>query len=100
MSEFVLSPAAQADLGHIWDSTARHWGADQGDRYVFAIRDACEALANGSRRGRAIDAVRAGYWKLPMGSHFLFCRVAAGGVVEVVRILHQQMDVTAHLQGE
>ena len=97
MTGYRLSPSAQADLAEIWDYSARHWSADRADRYILAIRDACDALANGRRQGRAIDAIRPGYRKLPIASHVLFFRRATGGMIEVVRILHQSMDVTSHL---
>jgi toxin ParE1/3/4 len=97
MKGYVLSPAARADLGHIWDYSARQWNEEQADRYVLAIRDACEALANGSRQGRATDDIRPGYRKLSVESHFLFYRVTDAGAIDVVRILHQRMDVGARL---
>jgi toxin ParE1/3/4 len=50
MTGYLLSPAAQADLGQIWDYSAQTWGEDQADRYVLGIRDACQALANGAGR--------------------------------------------------
>ena len=49
MTGYLLSPASQADLGQIWDYSARTWGDDQADRYVLGIRDACQVLADGSR---------------------------------------------------
>jgi toxin ParE1/3/4 len=79
MKGYVISPAAQADLGEIWDYSARNWGAEQADRYILAIRGACEALAAGSRRGRAIDDIRPGYRKLAVASHFLFYRITDPG---------------------
>lgn len=99
MTGYILSPAARADLNEIWDYSARHWGADQADSYIRAIRDACAALADGSRQGRAIDDIRAGYRKLAVQSHFLFYRLTDTGLIDVVRILHQRMDVAARLQG-
>jgi toxin ParE1/3/4 len=99
MTGYVLSPAARADLSEIWDYTARNWGATQADRYILAIRDACAALADGSRRGRASDDIRPGYSKLAVRSHFLFYRVTDTGLIDVVRILHQRMDVSAHLHS-
>ena len=98
MKGYVLSPAAQADLGEIWDYSARNWGAEQADRYILAIRDACEALADGSRHGRAIDDIRPGYRKLAVASHFLFYRFTDAGMIDVIRILHQRMDVASRLQ--
>lgn len=98
MTGYLLSPAAQADLSEIWDYTARNWNTEQADRYILAIRDACAALADGSRAGRAIDDIRAGYRKLAVQSHFLFYRVTDVALIDVVRILHQRMDVAAHLR--
>jgi toxin ParE1/3/4 len=98
MMGYRLSPAAQVDLGRIWDYTARNWGMEQAERYILGIRDACAALAEGTRPGRAIDDIRPGYWKLPVQSHVLFYRVTGSRMIEVMRILHQKMDVTARLQ--
>ena len=97
MTGYLLSPAAQADLGQIWDYSARTWGEDQADRYVLGIRDACQALAGGTRQGHPIDAIRPGYRKLAVASHFLFYRVTDTGLIDVVRVLHQRMDPPTQL---
>jgi len=98
MTGYRLSPAAQADLSEIWDYSARNWGTEQADHYILGIRDACAALAEGRKRGRAIDDVRPGYRKLAVQSHFLFYRITDAGMIDVVRILHQRMDVVSHLK--
>ncbi|MCC7282749.1 MAG: type II toxin-antitoxin system RelE/ParE family toxin [Acetobacteraceae bacterium] len=64
-----LSPAARQDIEDIWTYTVRTWGAAQAERYLVAIRDACQALTDGRRQGRAIDDIRPGYRKLPVRSH-------------------------------
>ncbi len=97
MSAYVFSPAARADLDEIWDYSVEQWGAERAEAYILQIRDACEALASGRKKGRAIDDIRPGYLKLAAGSHFLFFRIGNGGIIDVVRILHQRMDVSAHL---
>ena len=99
MPGYLLSPAAQADLSEIWDYSAQNWGTEQADRYVRGIQDACNALAAGRKRGRPIDDIRPGYRKLAVQSHFLFYRITNIGLIDVVRILHQRMDVAAHLKG-
>ena len=98
MKGYILSPAAQADLGDIWDYSARNWGEEQADRYILGIRAACEALADGSKEGRAIDDIRPGYSKLAVASHFLFYRVTDTGLIDITRILHQRMDIASRLQ--
>jgi toxin ParE1/3/4 len=98
MTGYLLSPAAQADLSEIWDYSARNWGANQADRYILRIREACEDLAAGRERGRPIDDIRSGYRKLAVRLHFLFYRVTDAGLIDVVRILHKRMDVAARLK--
>jgi len=54
------------------------------------------ALASGSLKGRSAENVRTGYLKYAAGSHFVFFKEADFGI-DVIRILHQQMDVEKHL---
>ncbi len=95
MSRVTFSPAAAADIDAIWDYTLGEWGADQADRYTDDIRDVCDGLARGDKRGRGVD-VRDGYLKHPIGRHLIFFRTTDDGI-EVIRILHQRMDVGRHL---
>lgn len=99
MKGYILSPAAQANLGDIWDYSARQWGEEQANRYILGMRDACEALADDSKQGRAIDDIRPGYRKLAVASHFLFYRITDAGMIDIIRILHQRMDIASRLQG-
>ena len=96
MTGYRLTPAAQAELDEIWNYGAVAWGADQADRYALAIHRACQGAARGRLPGRPVDTVRPGYRKLLVGSHALFFRRVPDGV-EVIRILHQRMDVEDRL---
>jgi len=60
------------------------------------VRELQRAAGN-PRIGRACDEIRPGYRKLAAGSHMLFYRVSVEGVIDVVRVLHQRMDVDRHL---
>lgn len=94
---YVLSPKARADLEGIWDFTAGRWGDAQAETYVRSIQTAIETVAADPGRGRACDDIRAGYRRFAVGSHLLFYRLDKGGVVDVVRILHQRMDFGRHV---
>lgn len=96
MTRAALSPRAQADLDEIWDFTAKRWGLDQAETYTRLLQGAIETIAAEPTRGRACDDIRAGYRKYPVGSHVLFYRKTEAGT-DVVRILHQRMDVIRHL---
>jgi toxin ParE1/3/4 len=97
MKGYLLSPLAVSDLSDIWDYSAREWGVRQAERYVLNIRDACESLASGRQRGQSAEHVRAGYRRQIVGSHVLFFRVTPDGFIDVVRILHQRMDIESQL---
>jgi toxin ParE1/3/4 len=97
VSQYLLSPAAQADLEQIWDYTRGRWGVDQAEEYLRELQRAIERAAANPRIGRACDEIRPGYRKLAAGSHTLFYRVTAEAVIDVVRVLHQRMDVDRHL---
>ncbi|MDN5928332.1 MAG: type II toxin-antitoxin system RelE/ParE family toxin [Hyphomicrobiales bacterium] len=97
MTHYILSPAARADLDEIWDYSAENWGAEQAERYVLAIRAACEALAAGKLKGRSVEGVRANFRKQTVGSHLLFYRVGGDGAIDLIRILHQRMDFPSRL---
>ena len=99
MTGYILSPAARADLDSIWEYTAETWGLDQAERYIFDIRTACEALASGRKKGRSAEDIRTGYRKLAVGSHLLFFRVTGEGVIDVIRILHQRMDLPSRFDN-
>jgi toxin ParE1/3/4 len=96
MSGYILSPRAIRDLDSIWDYTEETWGIEQAERYVRDVRTACEGLASGRKQGRPAEDVRPGYRKLAAGSHFLFYRTLPDGVIDIIRILHQSMDIPAH----
>ena len=54
MKALAFSPAAESDIDSIWDYSADNWGPDQADRYTDEIRDACHALASGSKQGLSL----------------------------------------------
>lgn len=94
--EVRLRPKARADLEAIWLYTAEHWSLKQADIYHGRIVEILTALASGQLRGRSAEHVRPGYLKYPAVSHVIWFREADYGI-DVVRILHGQMDVERHL---
>lgn len=96
-SRYLLSPAAQADLEQIWDYTRGHWGVDQAEEYLRQLQRGIERVAANPRIGRACDEIRPGYRKLTAGAHTLFYRMNTEDVIDVVRVLHQRMDIDRHL---
>lgn len=95
--EFRLTPLAERDLEDIWYFTVDTWSSEQAEKYHAGLLHAFRELASGNIEGREVD-VRRGYWKYPVGSHFVFYRTQPVGI-EVVRVLHKRMNVSLHLPG-
>lgn len=93
--QYRLSPRAQADLEEIWLYTFKQWSLEQADRYHRDLIATIEALASGTKAGGPVD-VRAGYFKYLVGRHVVFFR-QSDMTLDVIRVLHQQMDVDRHL---
>ena len=97
MMRLLFSPAAQNDIENIYDYTLQTWGADQAQSYIGQLRDACNGLQSGKLKGRDASDIRQGYLKRTCGSHLIFYRYRNSQILEVIRILHQRMDIGAHL---
>lgn len=95
---YRLSPLAKADLEDIWLYTLNNWSLEQADKYYARLMAAIEGLAGGDQIGCDAGDIRAGYWKYGEGRHFIFY-VLTDDRLDVIRILHKQMDVAAKFQG-
>ena len=99
MPSFRLTERARADLRAIGRYTQATWGREQRNRYLARL-DACfHLLALEPHRGRACDEIRPGYRKYHVGRHLIFYRESQDGV-EIIRILHDRMDIEAHLDDD
>ncbi len=93
MTHYALSPAARRDIADIWLYTADRWGLDQADDYVAQIEEDLRKVATGLRIAQPIDEL----WKIRSGHHLCIFATEDEGLVWVIRILHQRMDVPRHL---
>lgn len=93
-----ISNEALADLEKIWLHTFENWSAAQADRYFNLIMDQIECIAQNPESGKNCDNIREGYFRLRVKSHFIFYRInSLKTEVEIIRILHEQMDFESHL---
>ena len=96
---YRLSPLAERDLEDIWTYTLHSWSREQADEYHGDIIAAIEDLVRGDRKARDARDIRPGYFKYAVGRHLLFFRFTADSL-DVIRVLHQSMDLPARLRRE
>lgn len=93
-----ISEKAISDLEKIWLYTLNRWSREQADRYHNLIIDEIEYIVDNFDLCRRIDYVRDGYRISKVKSHLIFFKKAEGNIIEIVRILHQNMDIENQLK--
>jgi len=99
MPGFRLREHAKADLRAIGRYTQATWGRKQRNTYLARLDASFHLLAREPQRGRACDNIRPGYRKYHVGRHLIFYRETPAGV-EIIRILHDRMDIETHLDDD
>lgn len=95
---FIISKKAVADLEDIWLYTSEKWSVEQADRYYNLLFDEINYICKNSTAGRSMEHVRNDYRASKVKSHLIFYRVV-NNAVEVIRILHERMDIENRLNG-
>jgi toxin ParE1/3/4 len=96
MAEIAILPLAQRDLREIWAHTARRWGAAQADRYLEDVDHEILTLPRYPEIGISYAHVRPGCTALRVHRHLVFFRLDEDRV-EILRVLHDTMDVLSRL---
>lgn len=95
---YRISAEAKRDLEKIWEYSLHKWSKDQADRYYSLIIDEIEFLSKNYFTGRAADYIRKGYRSAVVKSHLIYYRISDDNKLEVIRILHQNMDVEERMK--
>lgn len=96
-ADYRISKQAIQDLTDIWEYTLNKWSKIQADRYFALMMGEIEFIADNFNSGKAIEDTRKSYRVTKVKSHLIFYRKVENDVVEIVRILHQRMDVKKRL---
>lgn len=92
----VISNKAISDLEEIWLYTFQKWSEEQADRYYTLIFDEVNYICKNSGAGKSMEHIRKGYRASKVKSHLIFYRVS-NETIEVIRILHEKMDIEDRL---
>ena len=95
--KYRISAKAVEDLELIWEFTSKKWDAEQAYRYYKLIIDEIEFIAGNHTSGKSMEHIKKGYKASIVKSHLIFFK-RNKDVAEVIRILHQKMDVKSKLK--
>ncbi len=97
MAKVKLRQKAIDDLNDIWDYTFENWSAKQADNYYAAIKLACNGIGQNPDVGREYDGINKNLLGLKSGKHIIFYKQKSEEKIEVIRILHERMDLKNRL---
>jgi len=89
---YIISKKAVNDLDEIWYYTVEKWSVDYANRYYNLIFEEISYICKKPGSGKPMDDIREGYRASKVKSHLIFYKVV-NDTVEVIRILHQRMDI-------
>ena len=91
--EFRISGKALEDLENIWLYSYRKWSIEQADKYHRLIIDEIEFIVSHYELSRNADYIRDGYKVAKVKSHLIYFKKSNDDIIEIIRILHQKMDI-------
>ena len=100
MSNFFLTEKAKSDLKKIARFTQKCWGKEQRNTYLKSLDGCFHQLGDNPAMSRPCGEIKPGYYKFPTGSHVVYYRCKTEKQIEIVRVLHESMDVELQFSGE
>lgn len=116
MARFRLSRPAQADLATILATSAERWGIDGRQRYAAILAAAMRKVAADPEgpatrdRTELLRGVRSLHIRHARGNdpdekvrqpvHVLYYRAVAPEMIEIIRVLHERMEPSRHLESQ
>lgn len=98
MAKLHFSNKAVEDLSGIWSYTADMWSENQADQYYDMIIASCRKIAaNPVLFGRQYIDIAESLYGFKANKHIIFYMVTDTGDIEVVRILHERMDLRSRI---
>jgi toxin ParE1/3/4 len=98
MAKFRLTKKTVDDLTQIWNYTYNEWSENQADTYYYMLLDNCKELAYHPDSGKKYSEVTESLLGFRAGRHIIFFRRMEGDEIEIIRILHEQMDLKSRLK--
>ena len=99
MAEYKLTNKAVEDLSNIWDYTVKFWSEKQADKYYNELIFACQETAENPEHGRSYEEISDQLLGTKINQHIIFFRKLNDECIEIIRILHQRMDLKTRVTG-
>ena len=95
---YSISEKANQDIENVWLYTFENWSLEQADRNYNLILDEIEFISENFESGKSVDYIKKGYRSSIVKSHIIFYRKSRRNIVEIIRVLHQKMDIENRIE--
>ena len=93
MAKYKLSNKAVEDLDRIWNYTFDKWSEKQADKYYEMLLENCQEIANNPDLGKNYEGIIKELFGFKVNRHIIFYRKFYDNPIEIIRILHERMDL-------
>lgn len=80
-------------MNNIWIFTAENWSVEQANRYYNLIIDEIEYVAENFETAKNFGSIQKDYRYSKLKSDLIFCKRVENTEMDVVRILHERMNI-------
>ena len=93
MAKYLLTNKAVEDLSRIWEYTYEVWAESQADKYYELLIGSFQEIVQNPGLGKNYDEIDKAIFGIRVGKHIVFYRFTQASDIEILRILHQRMDL-------
>ncbi len=93
MAKIIFRQKAVDDLNNIWNYTFEKWSEKQADKYYAILKTACNGIGENPEIGKKYDGIKDNLLGFKSGRHIIFYQQISNDKVEIIRILHERMDL-------
>ncbi len=93
MAKYFLTNKAVDDLAIIWKYTLDYWSENQAERYYLLLVDSFNDIARKPHIGKLYTSINNDLKGYHVGKHIVFYRENENNIIEIIRILHERMDI-------
>jgi toxin ParE1/3/4 len=97
MARYILTNKAVEDLSKIWEYTYEVWSESQADKYYELLISSFQEIVQNPELGKSYTEIDSAILGLRVGKHIVFYQLAKSNNIEIVRILHQRMDLKSRM---
>jgi len=97
MAKVILRKEAIDDLNNIWKYTFEKWSENQADKYYEMLKLACKEIGKNPEIGKVYNKITKNLLGLHSGRHIIFYQLITQSEIEIIRVLHERMDLKNRL---